>query len=100
MKYALLTLAVLISSCRTSQPPEISIICLGDGLGGANCKDPKGNVIHKLPSELENFWMTTPEDMAAFSAWCFKTNLNVTAPIVREMTTQMKESQRNEFTPH
>jgi hypothetical protein len=44
-------------------------------LGGADCSDPQGNKIHKTPSELNGFWMTTETDEANFSSWCYATDM-------------------------
>lgn len=66
-----LVLGFLLSSCRTSKPPALSIICLGDGVGGADCVDSVGNKIYKKPSELLNYWMTTEVDEQNFASWCY-----------------------------
>ena len=66
---------LILSSCRDSQPPVISIICIGDGFGGADCSDPQGNKIHKGPSDLQGFWMTTETDEANFASWCYATDM-------------------------
>jgi len=69
----LVLLVLLISSgCRKDQPPALSIICLGDGVGGADCSTSEGKRVHKLPSELKNYWMTTNNDFQNFSAWCYQ----------------------------
>ena len=66
---------LLLSSCRDSQPPVISIICLGDGFGGADCSDPQGNKSHKTPADLSGYWMTTETDEANFASWCYATDM-------------------------
>jgi hypothetical protein len=63
---------VFLSSCRTDPPPKLSIICIGDGLGGAECADSFGNSVYRLPSQLKNFWMTTEADEANFASWCYE----------------------------
>lgn len=69
---SLLFLALaFLSGCRTSQPPKLSVICIGDGYGGANCADSAGNKVYKKPSELVNFWMTTENDEQNFAQWCY-----------------------------
>lgn len=90
MVKALLLAVVLLSTlgsagCRKSKPPEIDI-CLHDGFGGGDCLlrqgsrlratcsvDPEGR-FYCPPSALENMWMTTPEDMEAYSAWAYDTS--------------------------
>lgn len=63
--------AALSSSCRRDKPPEI-ILCIGDGLGGADCRIPgKPETVYWPPSELENAWITTQHEMARFAAWCY-----------------------------
>lgn len=66
-----LALVLLLSSCRTDQPPKLSLICIGDGLGGADCVDGAGAKIYKTPSQLKGFWMTTEVDESNFSTWCY-----------------------------
>jgi hypothetical protein len=55
----------------------ISIICIGDGLGGADCSDPQGNKTHKVPSDLDGYWMTTETDEANFASWCYATDMTL-----------------------
>ena len=71
MKRALLISLLALSACRTDKPPELSIICIGDGLGGADCSLPGGGQVSRSPSELKNYWMTTQTDQAKFAAWCY-----------------------------
>ena len=81
----LASLVLLNNGCRNSTPPPIDI-CIGDGSGGADCVlrpgSPLALVCMKLdrpegvsywcsPSKLENAWITTQQDMAEFSAWCY-----------------------------
>lgn len=71
-KVSLAALACLfLFSCRESSPPQLSIICLGDGFGGADCVDSSGNKVYKSPSQLLNYWMTTEADEQNFSSWCY-----------------------------
>jgi hypothetical protein len=67
----LIPLFLLLSSCRDSTPPVLSIICIGDGVGGADCVDSTGAQVHKDPSDLLNFWMTTEADEQNFTSWCY-----------------------------
>ena len=67
-----------LSSCRSSQPPTLSLICIGDGFGGADCVNETGAKVYKAPSELKNFWMTTEVDQQNFSAWCYDTSPAIT----------------------
>lgn len=73
---ALLCLALvsLLSSCkgtRKDQPPVLSVICLGDGFGGADCSMPDGSKKYLSPSELKNYWMTTNADAQNLVQWCY-----------------------------
>ena len=63
-----------LASCRTDKPPVISIVCIGDGFGGADCVDSTGAKIYRKPSELLNYWMTTQVDESNFAAWCYQVN--------------------------
>lgn len=67
-------LLLAVSGCRSSQPPQI-ILCIGDGLGGADCDVPGVGKEYWPPTKLQNAWITTQDDMAKFAAWCFDTNL-------------------------
>lgn len=71
----LVVLALLLSSCRSSVPPAIPI-CLGDGVGGADCVLEDGSRKYLPPSDLLNYWMTTQEGMKKFSSWCYQTDEN------------------------
>ncbi len=64
----------IMAGCRNDPPPTISIVCLGNGFGGADCSLPNGERKYLAPSELKNFWMTTQTDMKNFSSWCYQTN--------------------------
>lgn len=96
--YSVITTLLIISSlaCRTSKPPGITI-CLGNGLGGATCKDPMGVVTHKSPSELENYWMLSPTDSLNFSKWCYDTSLDAATKGLNLMNEEIK---RNELASH
>lgn len=85
---SLLTLAVL-SSCRTSRPPPISLICIGDGFGGGDCVTDHGEKVYKSPTELKNFWMTPQDDEARFASWCYKTDEQFTKQVMNKMQSQM-----------
>lgn len=67
-----LALALALSGCRSSQPPKIEI-CIGDGVGGANCVESDGSNKYRLPSELQNYWMTNENDETNFASWCYDT---------------------------
>lgn len=70
-KMLCLALAFSLSGCRTDQPPKLSIICIGDGFGGADCVENGGARTYKSPTDLKNYWMTTETDQANFSSWCY-----------------------------
>lgn len=59
-----------LESCRDSVPPAIEI-CIGNGVGGADCVESSGKKKYRLPSELTNYWMTSQPDMKNFSSWCY-----------------------------
>lgn len=64
---------LLLSSCRDSQPPKIEI-CIGDGVGGAECVEADGSQLYRVPSQLKNYWMTSQPDEANFASWCYDTD--------------------------
>ena len=69
-----LALALSLSSCKSSRsdpPPVLSIICLGDGFGGADCSLADGTKKYLPPSELKNYWMTTNGDAQNLVQWCY-----------------------------
>lgn len=66
----LAALALTLSACRKDPPPPI-MICVLDGVGGADCVDKLGAQVYLPPSKLKNFWATSEEDMQAFSGWCY-----------------------------
>lgn len=91
----------LLAGCRTTTPPAIDI-CIGDGSGGADCilrensrlksscvATEEGGV-YCPPSVLENMWMTTPEDMAEYSRWCYDTNASVIRTQMDALETKAK----------
>jgi len=61
---------LLLSSCRDSVPPKIEI-CIGDGAGGADCVESDGSQMHRTPSQLTNYWMTSEPDEANLLSWCY-----------------------------
>jgi hypothetical protein len=67
-----------------------SLICLGDGVGGADCSLPNGGQSHLLPSQLKNFWMTTNADMQNFSAWCYQTTPEIAAKGLKEIRSEIQ----------
>lgn len=72
-RYLVLVLLLLnISACRNSVPPKIEI-CLGDGVGGADCIEADGSKLYRTPSMLRNYWMTSEPDESNFSSWCYDT---------------------------
>ncbi len=66
-----IAVAVLCGGCRTDHPPKLSLICTLDGFGGGNCVQSDGTREYREPSKMVNFWATTQEDQANFSAWCY-----------------------------
>jgi len=84
---------VLLSllGCRKDQPPKISIICLGDGFGGADCTLADGSHVSKLPSELKDFWMTTNTDMANFASWCYGGSPPAAKVMLRSMKAEIRQ---------
>lgn len=88
---AIIVLATITSGCpRKDPPPKISVICIGDGFGGADCVTSDGQNVYKSPSELKDFWMTTENDQANYSAWCYGTTPKVTAKVMRQMRVAIK----------
>lgn len=81
----------LLSGCRDSQPPQLSVICIGDGFGGADCVDSSGNKVYKSPSQLLNYWMTTQGDEANFAGWCYDTNSSAAQARMAEIQEQAQE---------
>lgn len=89
-----LSLALLASaSCRSSKPPAIDV-CIGDGAGGADCVLREGSALrfkcvreqrgwYCPPSALENAWITTGDDMEAYSSWCYDTSRKNVRPAMR-----------------
>lgn len=85
----ILGLPISFMSCRTSKPPVISIICIGDGTGGADCVTNAGDKVHKTPSQLKGFWMTTEVDQANFSSWCYDAPTSTTTKAMNVMKSQI-----------
>lgn len=63
-------------------------ICLGDGVGGADCQlEPTSPLVQCCiknekgyycpPSCLKNVWMTSQSEEAAFAAWCYDASTEV-----------------------
>lgn len=72
-KTSLLALGLLaLSGCRNSVPPKIEI-CIGDGVGGADCIEANGAKLYRPPSQLLDYWMTSEPDEANYSSWCYDT---------------------------
>ena len=90
-KLLLVSLGLLLSSCRTDAPPKLSIICIGDGFGGADCTDSTGNKVYKSPTDLLNFWMTTQVDEANYTSWCYGTTASVVKPFMDEIYREAKK---------
>lgn len=79
--------ALGLASCKSSKPPVIEI-CIGDGVGGADCVERDNTKVYHPPSELTNYWMTNQADMAAFSSWCYAAS---NADVVTAMKSTAKE---------
>ena len=71
-KLFLVALAFFLSSCRKDYPPKTDL-CELDGFGGGDCVLKDGSEIYKSPSQMQNFMARSPEDEAAFTAWCYQT---------------------------
>ena len=70
-----LVLALLLSGCPKKDPPPAIPICIGDGVGGADCDIPgKKEKEYWAPSELENAWITTQDGAARLLSWCYGTD--------------------------
>ena len=59
-----------VCGCRTSTPPTIEV-CILTGFGSADCVEPDGTKVQKLPSELNNYWSTSESDMERWTQWCY-----------------------------
>ena len=66
----------------------MSLICIGDGFGGADCSTAAGTHIYKSPSELKDYWMTTQTDEANFASWCY----DAPPSLVKQSMDSMKAS--------
>lgn len=64
-------LALLSTGCRRDYPPPIEPICTMDGFGGGDCVHTDGKREYLAPSQMKNYWATSQESQAAFSAWCY-----------------------------
>lgn len=80
-----LAIALAFSACRNDKPPSLSIICIGDGFGGADCVTSAGERIYKKPSELRTFWMTSQNDMQNFASWCYDTDKKEVRPYMSDI---------------
>jgi hypothetical protein len=49
-------------------------IGIGDGVGGADFILEDGTKEYWPPSKLRGAWMTTPQGMEKFAAWCYQIN--------------------------
>ncbi len=79
-----LALALSLSSCRHDVPPQI-ILCIGDGLGGADCSIPGvPEREYWPPSKLNDAWITTQDDAAKLLAWCYHTTPDKVTPIMMQ----------------
>lgn len=67
----LISFSLFCAGCRNDKPPQLSVVCTLDGLGGGDCADPQGKYIYKSPSEMKNWWATTQTDEANYSSWCY-----------------------------
>lgn len=60
------------ASCPGKKDPPPAIpVCIGDGVGGADCVDPGDKVVYRTSQELRNWWITSPDGIAAFTDWCY-----------------------------
>ena len=82
-------LVLSIIGCRTSNPPKIEI-CIGDGVGGADCIERDGSKLYRVPSQLLNYWMTNQIDETAFSSWCYDTSLQTTESISKTIAREAR----------
>jgi len=67
----MLCLSLGISECRKDTPPVLSLNCVLDGYGGAQCSKPDGTNIYMLPSELTNFVAFPATDIENYVNWCY-----------------------------
>lgn len=73
-KTLLFALVLLSSACRKDYPPAISIICTLTPAGGGACVTFDGKRVFLKPSEMNNFWASTQEDMKNLLSWCYRTS--------------------------
>jgi hypothetical protein len=64
-------LIATLSGCRSDAPPKFDFLCLGDGVGGADCVRSDGSHAYLLPSQIENFIIIDPTSFKNYSAWCY-----------------------------
>lgn len=74
----LIALAFALSGCKADKPPAITV-CIGDGVGGADCRTATGTVLYLGPVELQNYWMASQEDVSRLLSWCYDTNISASA---------------------
>ena len=84
-----LLLLLLLFGCRSSHPPQIEI-CIFDGFG-ADCTLANGEEVTKLPSQLNNYWLTNQEDMGKFSQWCYDTSQNLISKNMEDLRIDLKD---------
>ena len=88
---ALCLLAIVSrSGCRKDTPPVFSVICLGDGFGGADCSVADGSRKYLKPSELKNFWMTTNADMQNYTSWCYQASPAAVRQVLEDKGSEIK----------
>jgi len=58
------------------------MVCIGDGVGGADCVLSNGARKYLPPSKLMNYWMTSQSDFEKFSAWCYETSISNMRPVL------------------
>lgn len=80
----LFLVGALISSCRHDSPPPIEV-CLLDGFGGGDCTEPDGTQLYKSPSAMKNYWATSPDDEARYTAWCYDTTVARVTPRMEQI---------------
>lgn len=76
---------LVLNACRTSKPPVIALICLGDGLGGADCSASTGEHVYLKPTDLKNWWMISQTDAANLLSWCYMTTPHVAQAGMQDM---------------
>lgn len=69
-------------------PPPMPV-CIGDGLGGADCVASDGKSFYCDSKCLKSWWMTDSDSMAAFTAWCYGApvdKVKVELQVIEKMT--------------